>query len=358
MAVVLHPWQIFVATMAGWITRQQDAVIEYLQEENRILKQQLGRRRLRLTDDQRRRLAVRGKAIGRRALAEVASIVTPDTILRWHRQLIAEKWTHQRRSPGRPRVMEVIADLVVRMARENPGWGYTRIQGALYNVGHRVGRTTVADILKRKGIDPAPERGKRTTWSQFLKAHWSVLAAADFFTVEVWGLRGLVTFYVFFVIELATRRIEIAGVTPGPNEAWMIQIGRNLTDPIDGFLAEKELLILDRDSKYSAAFRDLLKGSGVEIVRLPPRSPNLNAYAERFVRSIKDECLNRMIFFGERSLRKATREFAAHYHPERNHQGLNNRLIDPDGQEELTCGEIDCAQRLGGMLRYYFRPAA
>jgi len=138
----------------------------------------------------------------------------------------------------------------------------------------------------------------------------------------------------------------------------MIQIGRNLTDSVDGFLVDKKFVILDRDSKYSAAFRDLLKGSGVEIVRLPPRSPNLNAYAERFVRSIKDECLNRMIFFGERSLRKAAREYAAHYHTERNHQGLNNRLIQPDGREGLTRGEIECVQRLGGMLRYYFRPAA
>jgi hypothetical protein len=232
--------------LAGWITRQQDAVIEYLHEENRVLKQQLGRRRLRLTDDQRRRLAVRGKAIGRRALAEVASLVTPDTILRWHRQLIAQKWTHKRRSPGRRQVMQVITDLVVRMARENPRWGYTRILGALNNLGHRVARTTVANITKRNGIDPAPERGKRTTWSQFLKAHWNVLAAADFFTVEVWGPRGLVTLYVFFVIELATRRIDIAGITPGPNEVWMMQIGRNLTDPVDGFLAGKTFVILGR----------------------------------------------------------------------------------------------------------------
>ncbi len=131
MATVLQPWHILVASLAGWVGRQQDAVIEYLREENRVLKQQLGPRRLRLTDAQRRRLAVRGKAIGRRALAEVASLVTPDTILRWHRQLIAQKWTHKRRSPGRPRIMQVIAELTVRMARENPRWGYTRIQGAL-----------------------------------------------------------------------------------------------------------------------------------------------------------------------------------------------------------------------------------
>ncbi len=185
-----------------------------------------------------------------------------------------------------------------------------------------------------------------------------MLAAADFFTVEVWGLRGLVTFYVFFVIELATRRIEIAGITPGPNEAWMMQIGRNLTDPIDGFLAEKELLILDRDSKYSSAFQGLLKDAGLEVVRLPPRSPNLNAYAERFVRSIKDECLSRVIFFGERSLRKATREYAAHYHRERNHQGIDNRLIEPADRPASTISAIECVQRLGGMLRFYHRAAA
>ena len=153
MATILQPWQILVAAFAGWISRHQDAVIEYLREENRVLKQQLGRRRLRLTDDQRRRLAVRGKTIGRRALAEVASLVTPDTILRWHRQLIAQKWTYKRQSPGRPRVMKIIGDLVVRMARENPRWGYTRIQGALQNLGHRVGRTTIASILEKHGID-------------------------------------------------------------------------------------------------------------------------------------------------------------------------------------------------------------
>jgi len=185
-----------------------------------------------------------------------------------------------------------------------------------------------------------------------------VLAAADFFTVEVWGLRGLLTFYVFFVIELATRRIEIVGITPGPDEAWMMQIGRNLTDPVDGFLADKKLLIIDRDSKYSAAFRSLLAESGVEPVRLPPRSPNLNAHAERFVRSIKDECLNRMIFFGERSLRKATREFAAHYHQERNHQGLGNQLVEPNDRLDRNFGAVDCLQRLGGMLRFYHRVAA
>jgi hypothetical protein len=243
---VLQPWQLFVTILAGWINEHQQAAIEYLREENRVLKEQLGGKRLRLTDDQRRRLAAKGKALGRRALKEIASIVTPDTILRWHRRLIAQKWTYKRSSPGRPRTMKEIADLAVRMARENSLWGYSRIQGALENLGHRVGRTTIASILKRHGIEPAPERGKRMTWSQFLKAHWSVIAAADFFTVEVWGARGLVTFYVFFVIELATRRVEIAGITPNPNEAWIIQIARNLTDPEEGFLVSKRFLIMGR----------------------------------------------------------------------------------------------------------------
>ena len=163
---------------------------------------------------------------------------------------------------------------------------------------------------------------------------------------------------MFFVIELATRRVEIAGITPSPAEPWMMQIGRHLTDPLDGSLAEKRFLILDRDSKFSKAFRTLLKGAGVEVVRLPYRSPNLNAYAERFVRSIKDECLSRMIFFGERSLRRATREYAAHYHRERNHQGIDNRLIEPSGSAEPALSTIECAQRLGGMLRFYHRAAA
>lgn len=358
MATVLTPWQILVAAMAGWITRQQDAVVDYLREENRVLKQQLGRSRLRLTDDQRRRLAIRGKSVGRSALARVASLVTPDTILRWHRQLVAEKWTYKRRSAGRPRTLQVIAELTVRMARENPGWGYTRIRGALFNVVHCVARTTIANLLEDHGIEPAPERGKRLTWSTFLKSHWSVIAAADFFTVEVWRPRGLVTYYVFFAIELATRRIEIVGITPGPDGAWMTQIGRNLNDPVDGFLAGKRFLILDRDPNYSKAFRELLDDAGVEVIHVPARSPNLNAYAERFVRSIKDECLNNLIFFSERSLRKATREFADHYHAERNHQGLDNRLIEPSDHIGATRGPIRCVRRLGGLLRFYRRAAA
>jgi len=225
--------------------------------------------------------------------------------------------------------MQEISELIIRMAQQNPGWGYTRIQGALSNLNHRVGRGTIANVLKRSGIEPSPERGKRTQWSTFLKAHWRVLSAADFLTVEVWTRRGLVTHYLLFIMSLADRFVAIAGITTRPDEGWMLQVGRNLTDSASGALRSKRYLIIDRDSKYTAQFRRLIRDSGTKVIRLPPRSPNLNAYAERFVRSIKDECLTRMIFVGEASLRRAVNDYVEHYHRERNHQGLENRLLQP-----------------------------
>ena len=200
--------------------------------------------------------------------------------------------------------MREISQLIVRMAKENPSWGYIRIQGALANLKHTVGRGTVANVLKRNGIEPAPERSKRTTWSTFLKAHCKVFAASDFFSVEVWTMRGLVTHYVLFVISLSDRIVHITGITARPDEAWMLQVGRNLVDADSGALALKRYLILDRDAKYTEQFRTLVKQSGAEIVRLPPMSPNLNVHAGRFVRSIKDECLGRMNFLGQASLRR------------------------------------------------------
>ena len=190
---------------------------------------------------------------------------------------------------------------------------------------------------------------------RFSKAHWEVLAATDFFTVEV---QGLVTHYVLFFIELATRSVHIAGITTNPNELFILQVGRNLTDVVDGFLLGKRYLIVDRDTKYSQAFRGLLERGGIESIRLPPRSPNLNAYAERFVRSIKEEIIHRMIFFGEASLRRALREYMGHYHTERNHQGLGNQLIKPSNVVTLPSSVIHRRERLGGMLSYYHRKAA
>jgi transposase InsO family protein len=359
MSKALQPWEFLLITLSGWVNRHQLRVIDYLIEENRILKGKYHGKRIRFTDNERRRLAVKGKALGRKLLGKVASIASPDTILAWHRKLIAKKWDYSaKRGPGRPRVMAEIAKLVVRLARENPGWGYTRIRGALANLEYMVSRTTIANILKENGIEPAPERGKRTPWRTFLKAHWESLAAMDFFTVEVAILGRLVTYYVLIVVELSTRRVEVAGLSSEPDTAFMMQVGRNLTDVSGGFLAGKRILIIDRDRKYGEGFRSLLEESGTNVLRLPPRSPNLNAYAERFVLSIKQECLGRMIFFSESSLRRAVFAYVAHYHGERNHQGLNNRLIEPERDARKRGAEICCRERLGGMLKYYYREAA
>ena len=344
---------------AGWVNRHQLIVIEFLQAENQLLKQRLRGKRIRFTDVERALLARKAKAVGRKALLKLDTIVSPDTLMRWHRRLVAQKWNFaHRRGPGRSGIMREIAELIVRMAQDNPRWGYTRIQGAIANLNHRVGRGTIANVLKRSGIEPSPGRSKRTSWSTFLKAHWKVLAASDFLSVEVWTVRGLMTYYVLFVISIADRVVKIAGITTRPDETWMLQIGRNLTDSEAGALHTKQFLIIDRDTKYSGQFRRLIRDNGTKVIRLPPMSPNLNAYAERFVRSIKDECLDRMIFVGQESLRHAVDEYMAHYHQERNHQGLGNRLIRATAVAAANDGPIDRRARLGGMLNFYCRQAA
>jgi len=232
MSFILRPWQLYVAIIAGWIHRQQQEAIEYLRTENRVLREKHGPKRILLNDDQRRRLAVKGKILGRQRLEEIGTLFTPDTILRWHRTLVAKKWDYsqRRKSVGRPRVGQEIVDLVVRFARENVTWGYDKIQGALANLGHKISDQTVGNILKEHGIEPAPERKRQTTWATFFKAHWDVLGSIDFTTIEVWTKGGLVTFYVLFVMEVATRRVHFGGCTTNPTEPWMKQIARNLTD--------------------------------------------------------------------------------------------------------------------------------
>jgi putative transposase len=358
MPKTLDPFRFLLFAVAGWMNQQQQHAIEYLREENRVLRAQLGGRRLRFTDNQRRSLAIKARLLGRKVLTETTTIVTPQTLLGWHRKLIANKYDGSARwGLGRPVTGNEIEELVVRLASENRSWGYVRIQGALSNLGHDLAHGTIANILKRNAVEPAPERIRKTTWKEFIAQHWEQIVAADFFTVEVWTRHGLRRLMVLFCIELSTRRVQIAGISAIANGLWMNQIARNLTDAVDGLLKGKRYLIHDRDPLFTAEFLSTLAETGIKSVKLPPRSPNLNSYAERFVRSIKESCLERMILFGEDALRIAVREFVAHYHRERNHQGIGNMLIFPEVNLADRTGPIRCRSRLGGMLNYYHRAA-
>jgi transposase InsO family protein len=345
---------------AGWINRQQPDVIEYLQAENQSLREQLSNKRIRWTNAQRRRLAEKAKTIGRSRLAALGTVVTPDTLLRWYRNLVAAKYDGSKASgPGRPSEKPDIRKLVIRMARENPSWGYTRIRGALFNLGHDIARNTIKAILKEHGIEPAPERGRSANWHTFIKSHLGAIVGADFFTVEVLRGFGLVRYYVLFVLDIGSRRVHVAGITDQPSEAWMKQMGRNLSDCVDGFMKQTRYLILDRNPLYTKAFRTILQDAGVNIVRLPARSPNLNSYAERWTRSLRTECLSGIIPLSERHLRQMIASHVDHYHMERNHQGLANRLIEPVAANTNSGeGRIRRRQRIGGLLNYYYRDVA
>jgi len=353
-------WKTLLAYITGTVDQELLLRNESLATENRILRSQI-KGRLRLNDGERKALAEIGQKLGKQALAEVAKIVKPDTILGWHRQLVAQKFdgSRQRKAPGRPTIAQEVEALVVRMAQENRSWGYDRIVGALANLGYTISDQTVGNILKRHGIPPAPERKTTTTWREFIRTHMDVLVATDFFTAEVWTWGGLVTYYVLFFIHLESRKVHMAGVTPHPNEQWRIQIARNVTMEEWGFLAPGQYLIHDRDGKDCPAFQQIVAAAGVERVPLPARSANLNAYAERWVRSVKEECLSRVILCGEASLRHALAHYVGHFHHERNHQGKGNVLLFPAvSQDREREGPVQCRERLGGLLKYYAYEAA
>ena len=355
----LDPFRFVLIARSGWMNQQQLELINYLREENRVLREQLGGKRLQFNDDQRRRLAARAQGVGRKLLREVATLVTPATLLAWHRGRIAQKYDgSKKRGPGRPRTAEEVEALIEPIANENRTWGYRRIQGALANLGYDLGRGTIADILARHGIEPAPVRERKITWKEFLEPHWDLMVAADLFTIEAWTRRGRQRFIGLFLLELSTRKVEIAGIASIANGLWRSQIGRNLTDAVEGILQGKRYLIHDRDPVFTSEFVKVLGATGVASVKLAPRSPNLNAHAERFVRTLKESCLERVILFGEGSVRRAAAEFTAHYHAERHHQGLDNRLICPDPTHVRKGGRVKQRDRLGGLLKYYYRTAA
>ena len=353
------PLHLLLLTLAGWMNRHQQAAIDYLLEENRVLKEHLGTKRIRFTDQQRLRLALKGKALGRKALQHICTLATPDTILRWYRRLVARKYDGSKGRKAQPNPRTDAKQLALQMARENKTWGYLRIVGALQQVGIHVGRSTVARWLAEAAIDPSPTRSKRASWSAFLQAHWGTIAAADFFTVEALTWHGLDRFHVMVVIDLKTRAATIAGISRDPDARWVIQATRNLLDACDGFLLSKTHILLDRDLVFTNQVRRLLDNAGVKPVRLPPSSPNLNAYAERFLGSVRRECLDHIIPLGERHLRTVLYEYVNHhYHYERPHQSLGNTpVVAPTGAANDN-GDVVRRSRLGGLLSYYYRRAA
>ena len=353
-------WARLLAYVTGLVNQELLLQVEYLAAENRILRAHAPTR-LRLSNEERATLAEIGKRLGRKGLAKVALVAKPETILGWFGKLVAQKFDGSkcRSYPGRPRIDAEVETLIVRMARENSGWGYDRIVGALANLGHEISDQTVGNVLRRHGIAPAPKRSQTTAWKDFIASHMAVLAGMDFFTAEVLTWRGLATYYVLFVIQLETRRVTLAGITRHPTEEWMQQVARNLTDVDGGALLGQRYLLHDRDTKFCAGFRSILRDGDVEPLRLPPSSPDLNAFAERWVRSVKQECLAKLILFCEASLRRALNEYLEHYHHERNHQGKDNLLLFPGSApgEPGSRGVIRCRERLGGLLKYYHRAA-
>jgi len=354
------PWKKMLACLSGELNEELLNIIDYLLEENSSLIRQVKKhgKRILLTDEERKSLAEKALAMGRKHMNQYVSIFQPETLLKWFRRLIAKKFdgSKKRKRHGRPPIPKEIEDLIISIAKDNPFWGYDKIMGALANLDHVVSDTTIGRILEKHGLSPAPDRIRKTTWKQFIKSHKHVLLATDFFTTEIWNKFGIATYYVLFFIHIETREIVIAGATEHPNAEWVEQCARNITDSETPF-ENMRYLIRDRDSKYTEYFDKIFRDAGINPIKLPAKSPNLNAFAERFVRSIKDECLNRMILFGEKSLNYVLKEYAQHYNHERNHQGKDNKILFPDPRLNNT-GKIIKHERLGGLLNYYHRDAA
>ena len=354
------PMTMLLAMLAGWINRQQQEVIEYLKAENGILKEELlkatGKKRILLNDSQRRRLAILGKKLGRGALSKIGGSFSPDTILKWHRKLVARKYdgSKNRGKGGRPRISDELKQYIIDMARDNRHLGYRKLHGYLKYLGLKVSSATISRVLREHGIEPSPKRPERTSWNEFVRVHWESLAAIDFFTTEVYTIRGLVRYMVLLVIDYKTRKVEIAGIIQQAHGGWMKQMARNLTDPISGFLKDKKFLVIDRDPLFTKDFKKIMKSVGIDCVKTTVASPNLNPFAERFIRSIKSECLDKMLIFGEPHLRYVVNEYMEHYHTERPHQGIGNNIIEPP---PVGDGKIVCQERLGGLLKSYRRAA-
>ena len=328
----------------GDVAREAEIVI--LRHELAVLRRTAGRARLDWAD--RAVISALAKVISRDRRDRL--LVTPATLLRWHRDIARRRWNHAHRRRGRPEVESETRELILRLARENPRWGYQRIVGELVKVGIVVSATTVRRTLARGGLKPAPRRDG-PTWREFLRAQAGGVLACDFFCVDTIRLRRV---YVLFFIELSTRRVHLAGVTGNPNGSWVTQQARNLA--MSGRLERFSVLIRDRDSKFTDPFDTVFASEGIRTILTPVRTPVANAYAERFVRTIRRECLDWILIRNEQHLAHVVREYLEHYNRERPHRGLGLRPPDPPPQ--LGAGPIQRLDRLGGLIHHYERTAA
>src|SRR6266542_1561999 len=322
----------------------KDIELLVLRHQLVVLGRQMGRPSLRPTD--RAFLAALARVLPRRRRQGL--VVTPQTLLRWHRELVRRKWAQPRGRPGRPAVDPQVRELVLRLARENPRWGYPRIAGELLKLGRRVSASTVRRLLLAADLEPAPRR-EGPSWRDFLRQQAASMLACDFFTVETISLRR---FYVLFFIELESRRVHLAGCTANPTGAWVTQQARNLT--FTGLFERMRFLIHDRDSKFGAAFDEVFRSEGIKVIHTPIRAPQANAYAERLVRTVRAECLDWLLILGRRHLERVLRVYTAHYNRERPHRGL---ALEPPAAPQLKSprgGVVERRDRLGGLLHEYY----
>jgi putative transposase len=284
-----------------------------------------------------------------------AFLVTPETLLRWHRRLVVRRWTYPRRRPGRPPLDPEVGELILRLDRENSHWGYVRIVGELRKLGITVSATLVRNVLARAGVSPAPTRAG-SSWRSFLRQHGDSILACDLFTVDTVWLRRL---YVLFFVSIGTRRVEWVACTSEPNTAWMTQQARNLLMGLHDRSLRPRFLIHDRDSKFSRVFDNIIRSEGIEIIRTPVQAPNANAYAERWVGSVRRECLDRLLIFGRRQLEHPLRLYIGHFNEQRPHRALDLRPSDggrgTDPSPTVTVYPLQVRRRdlLGGLIHEY-----